>query len=46
MMKGNQKDIEIDTNISYSTKTESFNKPLKLTNHSDHVYVFKVKQLL
>ena len=41
-MKGSQTDVEIDTNISYSLNNDSFNKPLRLHNHSDHTYVFKV----
>ncbi len=41
-MKGNQKDVEIDRNITYSPITETFNKPLKIVNHSDQTYVFKV----
>lgn len=41
-MKGNATDVSIDPNITYSLKTNSFNKPLKLVNHSTHIYVFKV----
>ncbi len=41
-MKGNAADVFIDSNITYSLKTNSFNKPLKLVNHSTHIYVFKV----
>ena len=41
-MKGNATDVSIDPNITYSLKNNSFNKPLKLTNHSPHTYVFKV----
>jgi len=44
-MKGNSNDVYIDPNISYSLKTNSFNKSLKLVNHSPHVYVFKVLSL-
>lgn len=45
-MKGRQQDIEIDTNISYSLASETFNKSLRLQNHSDHTYVFKVNDNL
>ena len=41
-MKGNAADVSIDTNITYSLKTNSFNKHLKLVNKSAHTYVFKV----
>lgn len=44
-MLGSKEDIEIDEAITYSLATDSFSKPLKLTNKSSHIYVFKVLHL-
>ena len=41
-MKAESDHLEIDENITYSLTNETFNKPLKIVNHSDHTYVFKV----
>lgn len=41
-MKAEREHIEIDENLTYSLANETFNKALKMVNHSDHTYVFKV----
>lgn len=41
-MRGDKDDIDIDETLTYSITSESFNKPLRITNRSTSIYVFKV----
>lgn len=42
-MLPNKNDIEITQDMSYSLTTRQINTPLKITNKSQQIYVYKVR---
>lgn len=41
-----KEEIEIEDKITYSLENMSFSQPLKIINHSNQTYAFKVSLLL